>query len=272
MKNFLYLFILLLAFTSCEEKIDLPLEEGPKRLVIDANINWVKGTDGKTQQIKLTETVGFYETEIPAINNASVKITDSNSNEVVFSEIDDSGVYQTTEFAPVINETYTLTIVYNDETFTATEILTSVVELSEGQQEIIKILGNEIIEVQFPYTDPEDEENYYLEESKSNLDLLFEYVSYSDEFTNGNENSADYSRDDLKAGDVVVMNFYGISKGYFNYVNLLLQQIEPGGPFATTPAALKGNCVNTTFPDIDDKKPLGYFRLSEVDQKTYTVQ
>jgi guanyl-specific ribonuclease Sa len=62
---------------------------------------------------------------------------------------------------------------------------------------------------------------------------------------------------------------YGISRDYHNYASLLLAQIQDGGPFATPPAAVLGNCENTTNPN---EKPLGYFRLSEVAEETYNIQ
>ena len=42
-----------------------------------------------------------------------------------------------------------------------------------------------------------------------------------------------------------------------------------GGPFATAPASVRGNIVNTTNAT---KFAYGYFNLSETDFKKYTVQ
>ena len=49
---------------------------------------------------------------------------------------------------------------------------------------------------------------------------------------------------------------------------ILLQQNseEGGGPFETQPAAVRGNCINQSNPE---RFPLGYFRLSEVDEIMY---
>ena len=54
-------------------------------------------------------------------------------------------------------------------------------------------------------------------------------------------------------------------------MNILLHQNseEGGGPFETTPATVRGNCINETNPD---NFPFGYFRLSEVDEITYIVE
>ena len=52
---------------------------------------------------------------------------------------------------------------------------------------------------------------------------------------------------------------------------ILLQQNseEGGGPFETTPATVRGNCINETN---SNNFPFGFFRLSEVDELIYTVE
>ncbi len=64
---------------------------------------------------------------------------------------------------------------------------------------------------------------------------------------------------------------YGISQRFYDFMFILLQQNseDGGGPFETQPATVRGNCINQTNPD---KFPLGYFRLSEVDEFIYTVE
>jgi hypothetical protein len=72
-------------------------------------------------------------------------------------------------------------------------------------------------------------------------------------------------------GDFVEITHYGITKEYYNYMNILLSVAgsQGGGPFATPSATVKGNIKNeTNF----DNYPLGYFRLSESSTKTYVVQ
>jgi len=51
----------------------------------------------------------------------------------------------------------------------------------------------------------------------------------------------------------------------------LLQQSsdQSNGPFETQPATVRGNIINETNPD---NFPLGYFRISQVSELSYTVQ
>jgi len=80
-----------------------------------------------------------------------------------------------------------------------------------------------------------------------------------------------YTNEDLKSGDQLTFGLQGISTKYYNYLNKLLNIAgsSNGSPFATPPATLRGNIVNQTD---ENNYPLGYFHLSEVDTKNYTVQ
>jgi hypothetical protein len=42
-----------------------------------------------------------------------------------------------------------------------------------------------------------------------------------------------------------------------------------GGPFQSPPATVRGNIINTTNPS---NYALGYFSLSEMDTKNYTIE
>lgn len=270
--RYFYFLIAIFVFTSCEDVVELPLTEGPTRLVIDANINWEKGTAGSEQVIRLTKTVGFYETEIPPANGAQVVIKNSNSDEFEFFEDGTTGLYKTLNFVPVIGETYTLEITYEGKTFTASETLKPITNIKGVRQKVENIFGRDVIRVDFDYTDPINQENYYLGEFSSNAYLLNVYRTWSDEIINGNDDSVFEIDENLEKGKELTLRFYGVSEAYHNYIALLLQQIESNGPFATPPSELKGNCVNTNHPDDPDKKPLGYFRLSEFVTETYIIE
>ena len=104
------------------------------------------------------------------------------------------------------------------------------------------------------FDDPVDEENYYLTIFQERKDLLPTLLDVSDEFTNGNEmrifyekfNNENNNEKELQPGDIVDIKLYGISKTYYNFIRLLIEQNETGGgPFTTIPAELKGNCINS---------------------------
>lgn len=266
------LFIILCVFIfSCEDVIDLDLNTSQPKLIIEASINWVKGTSGNEQEIKLSLSAPFYNTETPPANNAIVSIFDSNNNEYVFSEDGTTGIYKNNTFIPVLNSEYNLIINYEGEIFLATETLTPVASIDYVEQKNDGGFSGEETELKAYYTDPAGEENYYFFEFSNNFTAYPTLEVYEDEFTDGNQIFGFYTEEDLTTGHEVTIKNHGISEAFYEYMFILLQQSseEDGGPFETTPATVRGNCINETNPD---NFPFGYFRLSEVDEIVYTVE
>lgn len=256
---------------SCEDIIDVDLNESEPRLVIEASINWVKNTTGNEQSIKLSLSAPFFNENIPPANDAIITITDTNGNVFNFIEDDNTGIYLNTNFIPVIDETYSLNIDYNGNTYTAVETLKSVTPIDYIEQNNYGGFTGEDIELKAYYTDPSDEENYYFFEFISDIPVIPTLEVYNDEFTNGNQIFGFYTEEDLESGDIVIIRNYGISEQFYEYMFILLQQGSgnDGGPFETQPATVRGNCINESNPD---NFPFGYFRLSEVDEIIYTVE
>lgn len=271
MKNRFYILFLILIGFSCEEVIDIDLPSSDSKLVIDASIEWFKGSIGNEQEIKLSLSAPYFESEIPPANEAQVTITDSNNNIYTFIEDGLTGIYKNNTFNPVLNETYTLNIVFEGETFTATETLISVSPIEDVEQNDNGGFSGEETELKAFYTDPEDEENYYFFEFRSDIIEIPSLEVYRDEFVNGNRIFGFYSEEDLEIGDLVNIRIHGVSERFYDFMFILLQQNseESGGPFETQPATVRGNCSNETNPD---NFPFGYFRLSEVDEFIYQVQ
>ncbi|WP_299127680.1 DUF4249 family protein [uncultured Winogradskyella sp.] len=271
MKKLLLLFVSLLIFANCEDVMDVDLNTSEPRLVIDASINWVKNTLGNEQSIKLSLTAPFFNESVPPANGAFVEITDTNNNTFNFIEDGDSGIYLNNTFNPLIDETYSLTIIYNGETYTGTETLKSVSSIDFVEQNNEGGFTGEDIELKAFYTDPADIENYYFFEFISDIPEIPTLEVYEDRFTDGNQIFGFYTEEDLETGDIVTIRNYGISQRFYEYMFILLQQggEQDGGPFETQPATVRGNCVNTSNPE---NFPFGYFRLSEVDELIYTVE
>jgi hypothetical protein len=170
-----------------------------------------------------------------------------------------------------IDEAYTLSILFEDELYTATETLKSVVPIDFVDQIDDGGFTGEDIELKAFYTDPAGIENYYFFEFRSEIVLTPTLEVYEDRFTDGNQIFGFYTEEDLEAGDIVTIRNHGVSGQFYNFMFILLQQgsEEGGGPFETQPATVRGNCLNVTNPN---NFPFGYFRLSEVDEVIYTVQ
>jgi hypothetical protein len=268
MKKILYLIILIFIY-SCEDVIVLDVPTSEPRLVIDASIEWFKGTSGNEQEIKLTLSAPYFDIDIPPANNASVTITDNNSNSFEFIEQGDSGIYVNNTFMPEINGEYNLTVIYDGEIYMATETLKSVSEITRVEQNLEGGFTGEETEIKAFFNDPADEENYYFFEFTPTLPVTPTLDTFNDEFVNGNEIFGFYVEEDLDIGQSVSIRNHGISERFYEFMFILLQQTNSGGPFETQPATVRGNCINLTNPD---NFPFGYFRLSEVSEITYTVE
>ncbi|TKD66103.1 DUF4249 domain-containing protein [Flavobacterium sp. ASW18X] len=277
MKSFLkqLAILILIVFTSCEDIVDIEVQEGPTRLVIEASLDWEKGTEGNYQTIKLSTSTPYFDTSYQPAIGATVSVLNVNSGtEVLFVDQND-GNYSTTDFEPIIGDTYALTISYKNEVFTATEKMTPVPEIKEIFQSRDDGFNDEDLEVHLVFTDPEAEENYYLFKFLKEGELFPVFEDAKDEFINGNEIDWWYEIEEdemdgltpFEPGDTVYISMHGVSKSYYEYMKILIEQMGGAGLFSSTPVALKGNCINQTQPD---NYPFGYFRLTEVNRVTYT--
>ncbi len=276
MKTYFYIVLVMCLF-SCEDVIEVNVPESPPKLVIEASIEWEKGTIGNEQEIKLSlSTPYFSEQQVIPATGAQVLVRKFIDNTIFNFTESSPGIYTTDSFFPELNEVYELEIVYDNELYTGQEELKSVSDINSVTQTVSGGFNDELIEVNIYFDDPVDEENYYLTRFQESSDILPYYFPLKDEFTNGNEMTMFYEKeegdtenDEFNTGDVVNIELSGISERYYNYMSLLLQQADDQGPFGVTPAPVIGNCVNNT---TTDQKPFGYFRLSEVVRTSYTIQ
>ncbi len=271
MKKTIYILFIFSLYFSCEDVIDVNLNEAEPRLVIEASINWLKNTPGNEQSIKLSLSAPFFDESVPPANGATIQITDNNNNTFNFIEEGNTGIYKNTNFIPVIDEDYYLTITYNGEVYTATETLKSVVPIDYVEQINDGGFSGEDIEIKTYFTDPANIDNYYFFQYTSDIPVIPTLDVLDDEFIDGNQIFAYYTEEDLESGDEVIMRHFGISEQYYEFMVILLQQgsDQGGGPFETQPATVRGNCINTTNAD---NYPFGYFRLSEVEELIYIVE
>tara|TARA_R110002050_G_scaffold300364_1_gene469401 strand:- start:8421 stop:9236 length:816 start_codon:yes stop_codon:yes gene_type:complete len=271
MRKIIYILIISLQFTSCEDVIEVDLKSAQPRLVIDASLNWFKETQGNNQYIRLTLSAPFFDNTVPPANGATVIVTDLNNNTFSFIEEENTGLYINNSFIPVIDGVYNLTITYNNETYTASEKLMPVSTIDYVEQKNKGGFSGDETEIKAYYTDPEGIDNYYFFEFINTTTKVQSLEAYDDEFTDGNQIFAFFSDENLTTGAKIIIKSYGISKQFYEFISLLLQQTndESGDPFELQPATVRGNCVNQTNPE---NYPLGYFKASEVSVLNYTIE
>lgn len=274
-KIIFFVFVL----TSCTDVVDVDVPKAAPRLVVEASVDWEKGTQGNEQSIKLTMSTPFFDNlNATNVSGATVRVTNNATNQVFVFPDQGDGIYATTNFVPVLNQSYTLEIGYQGETYIAEETMIPVVDIDEVSQARVGGFNDDALEVDIYFNDPPNEENFYLFRFEEEGDLLPELLAIPDEFTDGNrmkvffekEEDEDTGQEEFEPGDIAHIKFYGISKQYFNYMDLLIDQYENAeNPFGTVPATLKGNVVNPSNPE---NYAFGYFRLVQVIDTTYVFQ
>lgn len=268
-------------FTACTDVISVEVPFEGSRLIIEASLDWEKGTLGNEQTIKLSLSSAYFdETNINnGATGASVQVTNRDDGSVfVFTDTNNTGEYITTDFVPLVNNTYTLEVIYEGETYIGEETLLPLTGIKNIEQTLIGGIDPEVIDLQISFDDPVDEENYYLLIYYEHGDLFPFLDDTSDEFRNGNtitdvfekREDEDINQEPLESGDLVDIELLAISKSYFEYINLLIAQTQTGNnPFSAVPVTLKGNCINITNPE---NSPFGYFRVTDSDKITFTIR
>ncbi|MFC4749104.1 DUF4249 domain-containing protein [Flavobacterium branchiicola] len=260
--------VFVLFLTSCEEVVHLDLEKGQTRIVVDAEILWKNGTTGSDQVIKISKTANFYDPTTPKVSGAKVRIENSNGDIFTFNETE-AGSYACTNFVPVINMEYKLFVDVEGESFTAVEKLISNAPIDETTQELVyEPDGTTSVEVKIHYTDPADELNFYVTDFVVDFYRFPQYSLSSDEYTNGNENTTGFSDEKLQPGKTVNITHRGVSKNFYDYMNLVLSTSNTV-PISIPPGNIRGNILNPKNPD---NYAFGYFRLCQADTVSFLVK
>lgn len=256
---------------SCEDVIDVDLGTAEPRLVIDASIDWIKGTSGTDQKIILSTTTGYYNEEFPNVSGANITITNESGTVFKFIETTGTGEYICNNFEPSIGGTYTLTIELDGETYISTEKLIAAPVIDGTiEQNDTGGFGSDEVEITYYYQDDDKQHNFYLYRFMDNNVAFPQYAIEDDENSQGNLTPVYYSNKDLKPGDLVNFRLYGISERYHDYFKkILIASGNDDGPFQSTPTPVRGNILNQTN---SENYTFGYFRLSEVDSKEYIIQ
>ncbi len=103
----------MVTLSACEKVVIVNLETAAPRLVVEANIKWVKGTSGNVQKIRLSKTIAYYDSQSAPVNNAE-DVTIKNNEGRIFNFVaaNNEGEYVCVDFVPRLGEKYELNIIY----------------------------------------------------------------------------------------------------------------------------------------------------------------
>lgn len=239
-----FLFIISLLFLSCEDIIDVDLNDAAPHLVIIGEIN--NQTD--QQVVTLSKTVPFTsENRFDGLSNAQVEVVDGNGT--VFRFIERSpGIYVADHFTGMEFEYYQLHVHVEGKTYTASSRMPPLVGVDSVGTAVSDLFGEEQKYVALKYQDPPQEPNYYRYLISVNGEpAQFVYVA-SDKFNDGKYVSERLGNpdEDLVTGDAVVIYMQCVDKTMYDFWNAV-QATNPG---TAAPANPPSNISNGA---------LGYF-------------
>lgn len=260
------LLFLLLPLLSCEEVVDVDLEESDPRLVIEASLLWDFPQARNPLAVRLSTTAPYFEEEIPPATGAQVRVFDAEGTQYEFRETE-PGLYLHEGFVAEEGESFQLEVIYEDQVYQASESLVTTPQIDFIEQNDEGGFTGDEIELRAFYTDPAGKGDYYF------FRFFHDELSiqiYDDELIDGNQSFASFSNEDLEAGDEVFFELQSISRGFYDYLFILRSQAgSGGGPFQTQPTIVRGNIVNTTNKE---NFAFGYFRLSQRVVRSYVIE
>jgi len=290
MKNLYIILLSAFALTSCEEVIDLNLDTAPKKLVIDAALDWKKGEAKAYPIVDISYTEAYFgETHSPAIDNAIVKIvsgsqtysltlwdgttaiTSDNLNELKGGSryVFPAGI------SPELGKDYELIIELNGQVYTAKDKMLEAPVIPSNKI-VQKENGGFLVdrkEVRFYFDGINDgiANAYLLKLSQSNISKAV-YGTLDDNYIANNKfffimTGVD-NDEKLNKGDVVNVILYRIHPQYKEFAQMIVQISRGQNPFAI-PTRPIGNIVNTTNKR---ENPLGAFRVAQYTTLQYTVK
>lgn len=250
MKNLL-LFISIIALTaSCTKVIDVDLNDADPKFVMEANYT----AEDSTVRVQLSLTTSYFDNDPQtAVDNLVVIITDHLGNPTQVPFIG-NGNYELTNYIPIFNTDYTMTVQYNGTTYTATSRMNPPVPLEPITYEYYpSFFGLEAGYLTYlRFNDPPGIANNYIiamsvnhvEETK-----LTDLYLQDDDYSDGNLVERPLFREEFfQVGDTVGMELRCVDRGVYDYFSEILS--IAGGQSSAAPANPKSNW---------DNKGLGYF-------------
>ncbi len=275
----------LILFSSCEDRIQMDLDEKSKSVSVDAFLNNMR----VDQKIRLTYSDSYFSGKTPAaLIGASVTLIDLTNKRTITFEDKNDGNYifkiQNTDTIIYTDHNYELNIKYQSyeyKAFTSCKRTTTIDGLFFKYTDIGNIglsveAGNRLFLVAKDVTGPIPDfywvkvykngkfygrsENIQLEEFGYNNERDGQYFWEDKWATSGPDGGVD----PCKTGDVARLEIYGISREVHDFLKLGVQMSNNTGMFATTSVNLPTNI----FPqDKSYPKAVGMFSISDVSFK-----
>ena len=279
-------FIILITFTSislisCEDVVDLEVQEGVSQLAVDALVN----NKAEKQTVKLTLSQAYFDnTPVKPALGATVTVFDEDSVAHEFVDINKDGNYTydgKTKPLNKIGKQYVLYVKYDGEEYVSLSKLNRVPKIDSINYQVEKYPikpdngPQEGFQPQFYAYDFQGEGDcYWIRGAKNNKYFSKSNqisVAYDAAFSPGAKTDGllfilpirqSIARELFSDKDTLQVDLYSITKEQFYYLQIVGQVSSNGGLFSTPLSNLPTNIINRNSQS--SKKAIGFFGISAV--------
>ncbi|NKI32590.1 DUF4249 family protein [Croceivirga thetidis] len=291
----LFLFIIF----SCEEVIDVDLQEPETRLVVNGIVRVDANQEFLPIAIKVTESSGFFgDNTITELESAVILAglrdsLDATQFQLGRSQLREyipgTGIYEPDTIgndvddrirtASISAETiFFLIVEHKGRRYAGQTMYVPTVPIDEIRQGNETLFDEDDTEIEVKFTDLADQQNFYV------FDFGFgNFLAVDDQFIDGQQFQFSYFYDeDLASGQELEVSILGADQQFFNYMDLLVEQTEnDGGVFETPAATVRGNMFDVTgldnieiFDNVGRPQSfaLGYFAVVEENKTSLIIE
>ncbi|WP_341226513.1 DUF4249 domain-containing protein [uncultured Arcticibacterium sp.] len=279
----LALLSLALSFSSCEDVIDIDVQDAVDQLVIDG---WLTNKS-EDQYIKLSLTQPYFDNSpVRMVTGAEVIVFEADSTAHSFTDLGDGRYLLKKENAGFLEENgqYALYVKYQNEEFTALSKLNRVPAIDSIAYEFFELpfaaddsSETEGYFAEFYAKDPEGEGDTYWIRTTKNGKLINDpgriSLAYDAGFSPGSRSDGLLFilpvRQSINDGlyqhnDSIHVEIWSIGLDAYYYLQQIAQESSNGGIFATPPANIPTNIFNRN--GNSQSKALGFFGVSAVSE------
>jgi hypothetical protein len=264
--NIIYL-VLLIALVSCEDVINVNLNDSSPKIVIEGNLN----NRNDSVKVSVSRTTNYFNPSLnTAVTGATVIINDNHGHNYNLKEYLPGQYFNI--FAGTSGYTYTLSVTTGNETYSATSTMPYPVAIdslwinqqSNGRQK------TDVINCQVH--DPKNIPNYYdinIIQGDSLLNNNNRFLIYSDKYFDGLYNTFTISARRLGIGNnftsqsTLILELLNIDQQTYDYLKELRSILDQSVLSASTPANPTNNISNGG---------LGYFSASSISERSIVVK
>ena len=258
MKKLTYLLILCLPiiFQSCEELIDIDLNESDPKYVIEAELSDIL----VTQEIRIAQTVAFNAAvKDTPVDEADVSVRDDEGNSYIFRS-EGNGFYRNGQLTLKPLHVYSLRVQIGEEVFESQSTMPSYVPVDSLSVVQETNFGDTTYAARLKFQDPKDSPNYYKYKISVNGSPFRFNAVFIDKFNDGLWVSHEIQdrENDFLIGDHIQVRRACVDKDVHRYWN----EVQMTNPGSAAPGNPTSNISNGA---------LGYFSVSSAQDYSFTI-